>query len=532
VRVAHAVLGCAIGLVWLVLPGMTSGDGAPVAIKEPAAAPSSAASAVEEEEEDDETSAADLVLPLVAVAAVGALAGYGYVRRVRRARSRTTPGGSTDTAPPPGSAPPPRSAPPSGSAPPLASLDDRARAALVEADDRIRAARTELDYAGALFGGEPVAPLRRAVQEAGGELAAAFRMRRRFDEGTPAEEAARAHALAGIVGRCEETTRRLDSVADGLERLRGPAPAPGGPLGGALGVAEGRFRELTGRVAASEAVLAGLRTRYAPTATASVIGNVEQAKDRLLFATVRLNEARQAADSGRAGTAATHLRAAEAAVAQAAVLLGGVDRLAASLKTAERTVPAALTGAEAELSAARADEASGRAPGVPLALLRHADVVLTSVRLELTSGRPGDPVGMLRRIVRATEPCAPGRGGVLPAAALITARAATGAAADFVETHRGVVGAAARTRLAEAERLLAANDPADRRAADDLALESLELAEQDVRTHGNPGPAPEDTPGEPGTPGAAGAVLGGIVPPGPTTDGAPARPADPPPGDT
>ncbi|MDX3578989.1 hypothetical protein [Streptomyces sp. FL07-04A] len=510
VRVAHALLGCAIGLVWLVLPGMTSGDDAPVAIKEPASAPSSVAAAVEEE---DETSAADLVLPLVAVAAVGALAGYGYVRRVRRARSRTTPGGSVAGPPPP------------RSAQALAALDERACAALVEADDRIRATRTELDYAEALFGGESVAPLRRAVQEAGAELAAAFRMRRRYDEGTPAEEAARAHALAGIVGRCEETTRRLDSVSAALERLRGP----GRGTDAALGLAEGRFRELTGLVAASETVLAGLRTRYAPTATASVIGNVEQAKDRLLFATARLNEARQASDSGQSGTAAAHLRAAEAAVAQAAVLLGGVDRLAALLKAAEQTVPAALTGAEAELSAARADPAAATAPGASQAQLRHADAVLASVRMELTAGRPGDPADMLRRIVRATEPFAPVRGGVLPAAALITARAATGMAADFVETHRGAVGAAARTRLAEAERLLAADDPADRRAADDLALESWELAGQDVRTHGNPGPAPEEATGETG---AAGAVLGGIVPPGPAADVTHSGPAAPPPDGT
>ncbi|MER6557284.1 hypothetical protein ABT300_05865 [Streptomyces sp. NPDC001027] len=510
VRVAHALLGCAIGLVWLVLPGMTSRDDAPVAIKEPASAPSSVAAAVEEE---DETSAADLVLPLVAVAAVGALAGYGYVRRVRRARSRTTPGGSADGPPPPRSA-----------IRPLAALDERACAALVEADDRIRATRIELDYVDALFGGQTVAPLRRTVEEAGAELAAAFRMRRRYDEGTPAEEAPRTHALAGIVGRCEETTRRLDSVADALGRLRGP---DGGP-DAALGVAEGRFRELTGLVAASETVLADLRTRYAPTATASVVGNVEQAKDRLLFATVRLNEARQSADSGRAGTAAAHLRAAEAAVAQAAVLLGGVDRLAALLKAAEQTAPAALTGAEAELSAARADEAAATAPGAH-AQLRHADAVLASVRQELTAGRPWDPVDVLRRIVRATEPFAPVRGGVLPAAALIAARAATGTAADFVETHRGVVGAAARTRLAEAERLLAANDPADRRAADDLALESWELAGQDVRTHGNPGPAPEGATGESG---AAGAALGGIVPPGPAPDGTHTAPAAPQPGDT
>ncbi|MFF3203427.1 hypothetical protein [Streptomyces sp. NPDC002962] len=513
VRVAHAVLGSAVGVVWLVLPGMTSGGDAPVAIKNPAPGASAAVA------EDDERSTVDLVLPLVAVGAAGAIAGYGYLRRVRRTRVRTTPGGAG-------------SPPPSRSSPPLAALDEQACAALVEADNRVRAARAELGFAGALCGAEDLESFRRAVREAETELAAAFRMRQRYDEGVPAEEAAREHALAGIVGRCAEAGRRLDSVAGEFGRLRGLEQG----LGEALGVAEGRFRELAGRAGASEAVLAGLRDRYAPTATASVTGSVEQAKDRLLFATVRLNQARQSADSGQPERAARQLRAAEGAVAQAAVFVDGVDRLAEELRTAELTVPAALTGAEAELAwarrpadlSARQSPAPGPAtsrpaeprpgPGMPPGAagttpggfevrLLHVDAVLGSVRQELTGGQPGDPVGVLRRIVRATAPVTSGRAGVLPAAALITARTATAAAADFVATHRGAVGATARTRLAEAERLLATGDPADRPSADLLALEARELAERDVRAHGNPymGAAGEETAG------TGGAVLGGIV---------------------
>ncbi|MFH8800128.1 hypothetical protein ACH4F6_11105 [Streptomyces sp. NPDC017936] len=456
---------------------------------------------------EDGTSTADLVLPLVAVGAAGAAAGYGYVRRVRRTRGRTTPGGT---------AAPSRSR----SAPRPADLDERARAALVEADDRVRAAREELGFAEARFGPEAVAPFASALREAEGELTAAFLMRQRYDEGVPGEEAARRHALAGVVGRCEEAGRRLDAAAGDLGRLRGLEEG----VGEALEVAETRFRELTGRTGAVDAVLAGLRARYAATATASVTGHVEQAKDRLLFATDCLNQARQANDTGRREEAARRLRAAEGATAQAAVFLDGVRRLAAELREAASMVPAVLTGAEAELAAARARAASGDGPPDRLS---HADSVLASVRREVTAGQPYDPVGVLRRIVRATAPLASGRSGVLPAAALLTARAATAAADAFVTTHRGAVDAAARTRLAEARRLLSSGAPGDRPRADVLALEARELAEQDVRVRGNPyaGAAPGATTAAPGArvpAGAAGAVLGGLLPSGGRGDGPPA----------
>ncbi|MFC9292465.1 hypothetical protein ACFT0E_38450, partial [Streptomyces sp. NPDC057052] len=314
VRVLHAVLGGATGIVWLVLPGMTTRTDVPVAITRPTASAASPVSAPAAATAEDGTSTADLVLPLVAVGAAGALAGYGYLRRVRRARTRTTPGGGTTPSPRAETGVP----------------DERVRAALVAADDRVRAARDELGFVRELFGPEAVAPFTDALREAETELAAAFRMRQRHDDGVPRDAAARRQARAGIVGRCAEAVRRLDAAADGFRRLRGLERG----VGGALGVAEARFRELTGRTAAAEAVLDDVRAAYAVTASASVVGYVEQAKDRLVFATVRLNQARQADDSGRPGEAARHLRAAEGAVAQAAVLVGAVERTAAELREA------------------------------------------------------------------------------------------------------------------------------------------------------------------------------------------------------
>ncbi|WP_406495320.1 hypothetical protein [Streptomyces sp. NBC_01604] len=648
VRVAHAVLGSAAGLVWLVLPGMTISTDVPVAISTDA--PVAAAAP-----EDEETSGADLVLPVVVVGGVGALAGYAYLRRTRRARTRTTPGGTRTTPP----------------APPLTQLDGESRTLLAEADNWIRTSREELGFAEARSGPAAVAPFARAVRDAESELSAAFRIRRRYDAGVPPDEPSRRHALAGIVGRCQEVGRRLDEEAAAFDRLR----ALEGEIGEALTVAETRFRELTGRAATTGTTLADLAERYAPSATAPVTGYAEQAKDRLVFATTHLNRSRQAADSGEAEGAVRQLRAAEGAVAQAAAFVDGIDRLAAELSAAAAMVASALTGAEAELSGvrgvlpttgeweqpadagtgamtgavpdteagtwadalpdagtgavpdagagtrtggggtaedaragtgpdagadavpdtgagtrtgeggtaedaragtgpdagadavpdtgagtttgeggtaedARAGAGTGAVPdtgagtttggtaedagratrwarlpdaallGVPVGELwsrvLHADTVLTSVRQELTGGRPYDPLDVLRRIVRVLAPVATGRAGVLPAAARLAAGSATAVADTFVTTHRGAVGADARTLLAAARELLDAASLTDLVRAHTLARQARELAEQDVRVHGNPvaGAARHER-------GVAGAVLGGILL-GEDADGGPA----------
>jgi hypothetical protein len=471
--VAHAVLGAVVAVLWLVLPGMTPDRGTPAG-----PAPSAAAQG----QEVEETATADLVLPLLALGAAVVLGAYGYLRRSRRARTRTTPGG-------------PRPGPGSGA--PLAELDERARAALVVADDCVRVGAEELDFAAARADADAVAPYARAMAAARAELTEAFRMRRRYDEGVPAEHAARRQALAGIMGRCAEAGRLLDEEAAGFDRLRDLEEAEG--FGGALDVAEARFRELAGRTGAAEAAFTDLARRYPPAARAPVVGCVEQAKDRLVFATTRLNQARQCADRGERGRAVAHLRAAEGAVAQAGILVGAVDRQVALLARAAELLPAALTGAEAELAGARAQAGAAAVPAGELrARLLHADAVLSVVREELTSG-PYDPLDLLHRIVRVTAPVAAGRAAVLSAAAALVARGAVAAAADYVATHRGAVGAEARTVLAAAQDA----EEADPLAAEALARQARQLAERDVRAHGHPDAAP-------GT-GTAGALLGGIL---------------------
>ncbi|MFI0539947.1 hypothetical protein ACH3VS_13820 [Streptomyces sp. WSLK1-3] len=437
VRVAHALLGMTVAVLWLVLPWMTINDDAPVAGARAAAA-------------EDQSSGTDLVLPVAALVVVAVLAAYGSVRRMRRTRSRTTPAaaGTTHVGAYPSPAAPP----------PLAGLDDRSQAALVAADNRLRTFREQLAFAEATSGPGEVAPLAGAAEAAEAELAAACAIRRRYEEGVP-EEAA---ALAGVVGRCEEAERRLTSAAESLRALRGLDRDPAA----ALASAETRFRELTARTAESDTALLA----------DSVTGYVELAKDSLVTATVHLNQTHQATASGRPEEAAGHLRAAETAIARADVLVTAVARLRATLTEAARLIPPSLTGAEAELAPLRDGTAY---EGETYAQLLHADAVLSAVRRATTSGQPYDPLGVLRRIVHATAPLATGRSGVLPVAALLVARESVAAADDYVTVHREAVGAAPRVLLAEAR----LTDDLPR--ADDLAREARDLAERDVRLRGH-----------------------------------------------
>ncbi|MFD7054413.1 hypothetical protein [Streptomyces mirabilis] len=473
VRVAHAVLGGLLAVGWLLLPVARAG-----------------ADEVRDAPGRGGTSTGDLVLPLVAVVAAGALAAYSYVRRTRRARTRTTPGGGT---------PHPV---------PFAELDRRAGRLLVEIDDCVRGSTEELGRAADRFGEEAVAPYTKALAFARSELAASFRLWQRLDDTLTDDSLVRRQLLEEIVARCTEAGRRLDAEAPGFDLLR----ALERTLPAALESAEARFRELTARTPAAEATLTELRERYAPSASLSVAGNVEQAKDRLVFATTRLDRSRQSLDRGEGARATAHLRAAEAAVDQADLFVAGIDRLASELSSATALLPGALRDADTELVAARGLPAVGALPG----RITHAASAVADVRRDITGGvRPYDPLGALRRLADAGTPLlaedrVPVDRTLLDRAfldhALLVARSVVALASDFVTTHRGAVGVEARTRLSEAERhlALAPRTLVDVRCADGLALEAQQLAERDVRAYGNPYAGPEGA-------GVGGAVLGGIL---------------------
>nr|WSX54530.1 TPM domain-containing protein [Streptomyces sp. NBC_00974] len=469
-----------------------------------------------------ESGAGDFVLPVVAVGAAIALGAYAYTRRKRRSAggggggsggSKTTGWSGQDTAPAPL---------------PLPDLDVRAKAMLVETDDAIRTSTEELGFATAEFGEEAVAAFTAALDFGKGELTAAFRLRQQLDDAYPEDDATRRRMLDEIVARCTEANRRLDAQSDDFDRLRDlEKNAPR-----VLAAVEARFSALTGRTATAQATLTALGRQYADSASAPVAANPEQAEDRLLFATSNLGEARAAIGSGDNGKAAVHVRAVEGAVDQAATLVDAVERRAQELAEAAGKLPVALNETDTDLADARG-LLTGTAEGTSTADLRgrigRAEAVLADVRQEQSAGRY-DPMDALRRVEEADaaldEALAGAReresgrqrAAALLDQALLTARSAIGAAADYVTTSRGAVGSQARTRLAEAQRhlegstSLAASDPpgalAQAQRAESLAREAQQLAEQDVEAYQHPyGSGGGRRQGG----GMSGAVLGGII---------------------
>ncbi|MGW1023156.1 TPM domain-containing protein [Streptomyces sp. NPDC002577] len=477
-----------------------------------------------------ENATADLIVPIVVLGAVVAVAAYAFTRRRRRVTTRTTPGGGWGAH--------------GERAVPLSELDQRARQLLVETDDAVRTSSEELGFATAQFGEEATAPFGEALAYAKAELMAAFRLRQRLDDAIPEDDETKRRMLDEIASRCTEAGRRLDAEAESFDRLR--ALEHNAPQ--TLQHAETELRDVSGRTDTAQATLTALGARYAATAVLPVTGHVEQAKDRLVFATTHLDQAREAVGAGDNGKAAVHLRAAEGAVDQARTFVDAVDRLAKELAEAAGKLPGAVTETETDLAEARG-MLTGTPEGVSTADLHgriaRAESVVSEVRTQIAMGSY-DPIDALRRVeeadaalddalagARARE-VSNQRARALLDQALLTARSAVGAASDFITNHRAAVGSEARTRLAEAQRHLAVAQetaaagglggtrapdraPADPSAAlaeaqqaDALAREAQRLAERDVRAYGNPYGGPMGGGGR-GSGGMSGAVLGGIL---------------------
>ncbi|WP_435974222.1 TPM domain-containing protein [Streptomyces sp. Qhu_M48] len=466
---------------------------------------------------DDGTSATDLVLPVVLIGGAGAVAAYAYTKRRRRNETRTTPQGGQGWGTPGEPAPPT-----------LDDLDGQARRTLVATDDAVRTSQEELGFASAQFGEEAVHPFTEAVAFAEEQLTASFRLRQKLDDAFPEDDSTRRGMLDEILRRCAEANARLDAESEDFDRLRAlERTAPE-----ALDSVEAAFREQSARMGTAEAALTAMRERYAETAAAPVAGDVEQARDRLVFATAHVDRARRQIDAGDNGGAAVHIRAAEGAVDQAARLIEAVDRRAKELAEAVGRLPGALAETDADLADAQG-LLRGTAEGVSTADLQgriaRAASVVAEVRRAVDSGRY-DPLDALRRIEEADaaldealEGARERESGSRRARALLdqvmlTARSAIGAASDYITTHRGAVGSEARTRLAEARRrwekaraLADADDPqaalTEAQQADALARRAQDLAEQDVRTYGNP----DGLGGVSGVEGRGGGGLGGAV---------------------
>ncbi|MFJ4037774.1 TPM domain-containing protein [Microbacterium sp. NPDC090007] len=406
----------------------------------------------------------------------------------------------------------------SAAANPAESIDDlsrRAGSALVATDDAVKTSEQELGFARAQFGDEAATPFTQVLAQARADLDRAFSLQQQLDDDLPETADQRRAAYTEILRLCAGADEALDAKAaafDDLRALEADAPA-------ALSALAARRAEVSAAVAGAAADLAALRERYTDDALAPIADNPDQARTRLELAASQEAAADAALAAGRTGEAAVAIRAAQAALAQAASLQAAIDDRGTDLDQARQGTAALVAELEGDLaSAAALPDSDGRVAGA-----------IAATRAQLEAGRQAlsaartDPLraietlqqanatidAVLERVRDETERRR--RAQTQLDATLTQARAQVRATEEFVTARRGAVGPTARTRLAEAGAALVQaeqlrhSDPEGALAlaqrAAGLADQAASAARSDVDSFGGSGGGGD----------LMGALLGGIA---------------------
>ncbi|NQX26510.1 TPM domain-containing protein [Microbacteriaceae bacterium VKM Ac-2854] len=419
-------------------------------------------------------------------------------------------------------------------------LRKRAGSALVGTDDAVRTSEQELGFAEAQFGAESTHAFRVALDAAKAKLAEAFALQQQLDDAVPDSDEQRRTWYTQILQLCAEAEQGLDEQAadfDALRDLEKNAPAE-------LERINARLADATGRIEPSESAVQALAGRYAASATASVVDNVDQAQLLIEFGASSIASARERISAGAPGEAAVQLRAAEQAAEQASELLDAIDKRGVDLADAGARLSAQATAIRADVAAAQALAAGSPAYGSPNGAAVDPGVVANvTAAIGSTTGildeveraaavQPNDPLALLDQLATADttiDTAVAGyrdaqaqnaRNAAALAAELGSARSRIAAAEDFISTRRGAVGAEARTRVAEAARSLAYAEqiaPSDAAAALASAQRASQLAQQGLESARNDASAYSSDDGSlggllgGGRRSNSGAFLGGIL---------------------
>ena len=360
-----------------------------------------------------------------------------------------------------------------------------------------------MEFAAAQWGDPEVIPYREAIRLADDDLRVAFALRQKLDDSYPEKPPERDAMLREIIARCARAQQLLDAQEqrfDDLRDLEASAPAQLAALPAAI-------EELRVRCTTADQAAARMRTMYAPSATASVDGNLVEAGKALDAAAGEAARGAAVVDT-KPSEGVVALRRAQEAMARATQLVEAVERLAASLDDAAARLPAELDAAARDVAAARDAVAQlAQVPAVPpsasgpptatdpVVALRAAEAALGEAR-RAAEAQPLDPLAALQRAVAANQAADAivaqvadanaqvARRRQVAEAAIATAQGHVSRAIDYITTRRHGVGETARTRAAEAEmrlgeaRGLAAADP---EGATATANRAIQLADEAYR---------------------------------------------------
>lgn len=373
-------------------------------------------------------------------------------------------------------------------------LGRQAGSALIETDDAVRTSEQELGFAIAQYGEESAATFREAIATAKATLSQAFTLQQKLDDAEPDTEQQVRAWNAEIIRLCTDANAALDREAAAFDELRQiEKSAPD-----ALVRLRAELDRVSGRTAPAEATLASLAATYSPAALGAVADNVDEAEERLRFASTGLDAAAQDVTEGDLSTAAVGIRAAEESLEQAGILLDAIDHAGADLTAAEQSIRALSTELQNDLQLARSQPD-------PEGALANVIGATEGILAEVQADRAGgvySPVEMVQRLeaanatidsvlqqVRDAESQKRHAQAMLMQS-LSSAQAQVAAAEEYVTTRRGAIGAEARTRLAEAGRNLVlatqlqASDSVSALAyaqrANELARQAMQYAQNDV----------------------------------------------------
>ncbi|MFM2721368.1 coiled-coil domain-containing protein [Microbacterium mcarthurae (nom. nud.)] len=370
-----------------------------------------------------------------------------------------------------------------------ADLARRAELAIVAADERVRLTSDELDFARAELGDKATEDLAAALASVKVHLAEAFQLHQlNHDEIPDTKEELRTRNARIIQlsewaeDLLEERTLVLQPKIDAVRR----APET-------LARVRADRDRLAERVPHAREVVERLAQRYSPSALQQVAGNPEEIQQLLDFAVHTAGVSERRREAGQREQASVALEASTEAVRRAESLLDAIDTFEIEALRAESTLAAVIDDSRNDLAEARRGRQTPAVLQAMTALERELAALpaagsrsdpfsaLSSLRqangdLDLARERAARPVPSQEQVDHAID----------------DADRQLAVARGLITGHRGWIGADARTRFVEAERLRAglplgpvAEDQrettlATARRAGALASESLQLAQRDI----------------------------------------------------
>lgn len=373
-------------------------------------------------------------------------------------------------------------------------LAQRAQQALVATDERIRTTRDELEFASAELGETATKDLRDGLDAVATHMREAFELHQLNHDHIPDTPEELRTRNARIVQLCDWAEDVLDERTEVLrERIEKVRNAPR-----ALEKVRADADRIAERLPAAEETIARLRERYSAEALQRVGANPAEGRQLIDFARHSADVAVRRRDAGRRDEAMVALETATEAVRRAQGILDAVDDFEIEAMRAQSTLADVVADSRSDIAEARSERqtkelvqavsdleqalASLSAPGTPTdpftELSRVSD---KNAALELARKRAARHIPSIEHVKHDID----------------AADRAISYARSLIESQRGRIGADARTRLAEAERvridagtLVSDEDTRERaqelaRRAAQLGNEAMQLAQRDIDTSRN-----------------------------------------------